>query len=110
MNHSTPYPKNRPGDSLYFTHLHLCTMLSKRRFIQVGDGYADHATWQRPEDPHPTRPTYLVGYWNGGSDVAGETAASMAATAIVFKDSDPSYSATLLSHAKTLYTFADDYR
>lgn len=87
-----------------------CHTQDNELWVQVGDGYADHASWQRPEDPHATRPTYVIGYWNGGSDVAGETAAAMAAASILFKDSDPSYSATLLSHAKTLYTFADDYR
>ncbi|CAM6054736.1 unnamed protein product [Sphagnum tenellum] len=34
----------------------------------------------------------------------------MAAASIAFKKSDASYSATLLKHAKSLYTFADKYR
>jgi len=46
----------------------------------------------------------------GGSDLVGETAAAMAAASIVFKKSDPTYSATLLKHAKSLYTFADKHR
>ncbi|NEC93308.1 glycoside hydrolase family 9 protein, partial [Streptomyces sp. SID12501] len=44
------------------------------------------------------------------SDAAGETAAAMASASIVFKTADPAYSATLLTHAKQLYTFADTYR
>jgi hypothetical protein len=42
--------------------------------------------------------------------VAAETAAALAASSMVFKASDPTYAATLLSHAKSLYTFADTYR
>ena len=34
----------------------------------------------------------------------------MAAASMAFKKSDPSYSATLLKHAKSLYTFADKHR
>ena len=45
-----------------------------------------------------------------GSDLAGETAAAMAAASIAFKKKNPSYSATLLKHAKSLYTFADKHR
>ncbi len=42
--------------------------------------------------------------------MVGETAAAMAAASIAFKKSNPSYSAALLSQAKSLYTFADKYR
>ena len=41
-----------------------------------------------------------------GSDLAGETSAALAATSMAFKDSNPTYAATLLQHAKELYTFA----
>ena len=34
----------------------------------------------------------------------------MAASSIVFADDDPAYAATLVQHAKQLYTFADTYR
>lgn len=41
-----------------------------------------------------------------GSDLAGETAAALAATSIVFATVDPTYSANCLTHAQQLYTFA----
>ena len=45
------------------------------------------------------RNVYKVSKQNPGSDVAAETAAALAAASIVFKDSDPSYSAKLLQTA-----------
>src|SRR5205823_2735121 len=45
-----------------------------------------------------------------GSDLAGETAAAMAASSMVFQASDPTYAATLLTHARQLYSFADSFR
>ena len=42
--------------------------------------------------------------------MAAETAAAFAAASIVFKDVDPSYSSTLLTHAMQMYDFADNYR
>jgi hypothetical protein len=42
--------------------------------------------------------------------LAGETAAALAAASIVFKPTDPEYSATLLKHAKQLYNFANEKR
>jgi hypothetical protein len=44
-----------------------------------------------------------------GSDLAGETAAALAAASIVFKDTDPNYANTLLTHAKQLFAFANNY-
>ena len=45
-----------------------------------------------------------------GSDLAGETAAALAAASIVFKNVDSTYSNTLLTHAKQLFDFANNYR
>jgi endoglucanase len=45
-----------------------------------------------------------------GSDLAGETAAALAAASIVFKNVDATYSNTLLTHAKQLFDFANNYR
>ena len=45
-----------------------------------------------------------------GSDLAGETAAALAAASLLFKDSDPAYSAKCVQHAKELYQFANDHR
>ena len=45
-----------------------------------------------------------------GSDLAGETAAALAATSIVFSKVNATYSAICLAHAKDLYTFAKQYQ
>lgn len=60
----------------------------------------------RPEDMTTPRTVYKVGGTKCGSDVAGETAAALAAASVVFRTEDPSYSATLLSHARQLHSFA----
>ena len=45
-----------------------------------------------------------------GSDLAGETAAALAAVSLAFKYVDPEYSALCLKHGKQLYSFATNYR
>lgn len=77
---------------------------------EVGDGNSDHYCWQRPEDMTTPRQAYKIDTNNPGSDLAGETAASMAAASIVFRQSTPDYSNDLLGHAKQLFEFADKYR
>lgn len=53
------------------------------------------------------RPSYKLDMNNPGSTVVAETAAALASSSIVFRDTDPSYADTCLSHAKDLFTFAD---
>nr|CAD54730.1 beta-1,4-endoglucanase [Mastotermes darwiniensis] len=77
---------------------------------QVGDGDADHAYWGRPEDMTMARPAYKIDTSRPGSDLAGETAAALAAASIVFKSTDSNYANTLLTHAKQLFDFANNYR
>ncbi|WP_173133659.1 glycoside hydrolase family 9 protein [Kibdelosporangium persicum] len=77
---------------------------------QVGKGDDDHRWWGPAETMTMARPSYKIDASCPGSDLAGEAAAQFAASYLVFKDSDPAYAATLLSHAKQLYTFADTYR
>ncbi|MDF9878643.1 glycoside hydrolase family 9 protein [Cellulosimicrobium cellulans] len=79
-------------------------------YAQVGDGDADHTWWGPAEAMQMARPAYKVDRSCPGSDVAGETAAAMAASSIVFADSDPAYAAELVEHAEQLYDFADTYR
>lgn len=67
---------------------------------QVGDGDTDHYCWQRPEDMTTSRQAYKIDAENPGSDLAGETAAAMAAASIVFRSSNPHYSHLLLHHAQ----------
>ncbi|KAI3453816.1 hypothetical protein Pfo_010479 [Paulownia fortunei] len=77
---------------------------------EVGDGNTDHYCWQRPEDMTTSRAAYKIDPSHPGSDLAGETAAAMAAASIVFRRYNPSYSAELLKHAYQLFDFADKYR
>ncbi|WRX17075.1 Glycoside hydrolase family 9 - like 10 [Theobroma cacao] len=79
-------------------------------YVQVGDPNMDHKCWERPEDMDTPRNVYKVSTQNPGSDVAAETAAALAAASIVFKESDPSYSAKLLQTAKKVFDFADRHR
>ena len=68
--------------------------------MKVGDGFSDHYCWQRPEDMTTSRQAYSISENNPGSELAAETAAAMAAASMVFSRTDPSYSLTLLEHAK----------
>ena len=52
---------------------------------KVADGYDDHAFWGRPEQMTMFRPSYALTSSMPGADVAGETAAALAAGAMVFK-------------------------
>uniref|UniRef100_A0A6N2LHE8 cellulase n=1 Tax=Salix viminalis TaxID=40686 RepID=A0A6N2LHE8_SALVM len=62
------------------------------------------------EDMTTPRTAYKLDQNHPGSDLAGETAAALAASAIAFKPYNSSYSNLLLLHAKQLFTFADRYR
>ncbi|CAI0468348.1 unnamed protein product [Linum tenue] len=79
-------------------------------FVQVGDAKKDHACWERPEDMDTPRSVYKVDKNSPGSDVAGETAAALAAASLVFRRSDPNYSKVLLKRAIRVFQFADKYR
>eukprot|EP00253_Pinus_taeda_P035775 PITA_35775 len=70
-----------------------------RIFVQVGDPNSDHICWERPEDMDTPRTVYSIDTQNPGSDVAGETAAAMAAASIVFRTSDLAYSQRLFDTA-----------
>ncbi|KAK6926474.1 Glycoside hydrolase family 9 [Dillenia turbinata] len=76
---------------------------------QVGEGRADHECWQRPEDMTTPQTAFKIDKDHPGSDLAGETAAALAAAAIAFKASNPAYSQNLLNHAKQLFDFASKY-
>ncbi|CAI9108874.1 OLC1v1008574C1 [Oldenlandia corymbosa var. corymbosa] len=79
-------------------------------WVQVGDGESDHKCWQRPEDMRTSRPAYKIDEEHPGSEVAGETAAALAAASIVFRENNPYYSHLLLEHAQQLFEFADKFR
>uniref|UniRef100_A0A7N0TD52 Endoglucanase n=1 Tax=Kalanchoe fedtschenkoi TaxID=63787 RepID=A0A7N0TD52_KALFE len=79
-------------------------------FLQVGDPVSDHNCWERPEDMDTSRKVYEVEAPRAASDVAGETAAAMAASSLAFRESDPGYAETLLRTAVKVFDYADSYR
>ena len=54
--------------------------------FQVGHGATDHSYWGRPEQMTMDRPSFKLDTSNPGSDLAGETAAALAAGSMVFSD------------------------
>lgn len=68
-------------------------------YVQVGDAISDHNCWERPEDMDTLRTVSKIDRNHPGSDVAGETAAALAAASIVFRSRDPTYSRILLNRA-----------
>jgi endoglucanase len=77
---------------------------------QIGAGGTDHAWWGPAEVMQMARPAFRITSSCPGSDLAGETAAAMAASSMVFRPTDPGYADTLLMHAQQLYNFADNFR
>uniref|UniRef100_A0A0V0HTF6 Endoglucanase n=1 Tax=Solanum chacoense TaxID=4108 RepID=A0A0V0HTF6_SOLCH len=55
------------------------------------------------------RSVYKIDEQHPGADLAGETAAALAAAAVAFKESDLGYSNQLLTHAKELFDFAKKF-
>jgi hypothetical protein len=78
--------------------------------VKVGDGDTDHNCWQRPEDMTTSRQAYRLDAQHPGSDLAGETAAAMAAASLVFRRSNPGYAYQLVQHSEQLFDFANKYR
>ena len=77
---------------------------------QVGVGGTDHAWWGPAEVMQMARPSAKISESCPGSDLAGETAAALAAASIAFRPTDPAYADTLVLHARQLYEFADQFR
>ncbi|XP_064968014.1 endoglucanase 11-like isoform X1 [Musa acuminata AAA Group] len=90
--------------------LKAATQTPGKLYVGVGDPDADHRCWERPEDMDTPRAVYSVSKTNPGSDVAGETAAALAAASLVFRVTDRAYSRRLLAVAKTVMAFAMKYQ
>ncbi|KAM6554740.1 hypothetical protein CsatB_015502 [Cannabis sativa] len=86
------------------------SQLPNRIFVQVGDPINDHNCWERPEDMDTARTVYAVDAPKPASDVAGETAAALAACSMAFRAYDPGYSETLIRNAVKAFEYADTYR
>jgi endoglucanase len=74
---------------------------------QVGEEGPDHSFWGPAEIMQMPRRAFKIDLTNGGSDLAAETAAAMAASSIVFRPTDPAYANTLVTHARQLFAFAE---
>jgi len=79
-------------------------------FGQVGNGVEDHAVMCRPDECVQQRPSYSCSASAPCSDLAAETAAALAAIAIVFNQTDTAYANSLAQHAESLYAFATMHR
>ncbi|CAK9139212.1 unnamed protein product [Ilex paraguariensis] len=90
--------------------LKCATATPGKLYVGVGDPTVDHKCWERPEDMDTVRSVYSVSPGNPGSDVAGETAAALAAASMVFRKVNPKYSTLLLRTAKKVMQFAMQYR
>ena len=54
------------------------TLRSRTELLnKVGDGFADHGYWGRPEEMNMARPTFTLNTNAPGSDLAAETAAAL---------------------------------
>ena len=60
--------------------------------FQVGNASIDHKCWERPKNMMEKRPTLQVDDSSSGSDVAAETATTMASSSLVFRKTDSAYS------------------
>jgi endoglucanase len=75
-----------------------------RMVTEVADPNKDHQVWAAAEVQTYVRDTYIMtapGCW--GADLADSAAATFAAASMVFKTSDPTYAANLLTHARQLW-------
>ncbi|WP_198670765.1 glycoside hydrolase family 9 protein [Oceanicella sp. SM1341] len=80
-------------------------------WAQVGNGGADHAWWGAPEDMSMARPAYAVTAQAPGTEVTAETAAALAASAIVFRAAGREAEADeLLAAARKLFAFSEAYQ
>ncbi|KAL2329368.1 hypothetical protein Fmac_022795 [Flemingia macrophylla] len=79
-------------------------------FAQVGDPYADHNCWQRPEDMDTPRTAFAVSRDYPASELSAEIAAALAASSIVYRKYHLPYSQRLLKRAIMVFDFADKYR
>ena len=90
-----------------------CHTGTNELWAQTAEGGPDHSYWGRPEEyPSHLRPkSFKVDQNNPGSDVAGETAAALAAASIAYRRFGATALADeALAHAKEIFNFANTYR
>jgi Glycosyl hydrolase family 9/FG-GAP-like repeat len=82
---------------------------TKEFWGQVGDLKLDHPVWVSPENMTMLRPAAKIDAAHPGSDLAGESAAALAAASILFRPTDVAYADDLLKNAEQLFAFANKY-
>ena len=116
IDHREGYDKageyNRAVDSLRWAYHYLMEAHPDKYTIhmQVGDGYADHGFWGRPEEMGMYRPIFTLNRNAPGTELACETAAALSTCYIIFKDIDRSFANDCLQHARDLYDFGNEVR
>uniref|UniRef100_A0A2C9JUV4 cellulase n=1 Tax=Biomphalaria glabrata TaxID=6526 RepID=A0A2C9JUV4_BIOGL len=87
-----------------------CHTKPEELYVQVSDYIEDYWNWLHPEFMLGQRPPYKINATHPArTDIAMETAAALAAGSLAFKTKNPSYSTTLLTHAKQLWEFGNKY-
>ncbi|CAG8650394.1 1525_t:CDS:2, partial [Racocetra fulgida] len=78
-------------------------------FIQVGSTQVDNSHWGPDTNLSYPRPAYDINSTAHGTDIAAETAAAFASSAILFRDflNDTAYAKTLIAHAISVYNFSE---
>ena len=78
---------------------------------QVGDGDLDHDYWGTPEAMSMERPTGVITADVPGTEIAAETAAAMAASALVLRDAgETALSEKLIAKAQRLFAFGEAHQ
>ncbi|XP_047306648.1 endoglucanase 16 [Impatiens glandulifera] len=100
---------NNALDAIRWGTDYLLKASSKRNrlFVQVGDPDKDHQCWVGPENMQTPRTVLQIDESHPGTEIAGETAAALAAASVVFKRIDRAYSHSLLNKAKLVFEFAN---
>lgn len=88
-----------------------CHTKKNEFYAQVGLPKEEHSKWGRPEDlfEEVKRVGQPINETHPGSDIAGASAAALAAAHLVFKEVDEPYSKELLQHARDLYEFGTSF-
>ena len=76
---------------------------------QVGNATSDALFWGRPEDIQGPRPAFAVSLSLGAADLAGATAAALAAASVLWKAEDPVWAQRALDRAESLFAAAQLY-
>lgn len=118
-SYSDAYDSTGATDHLKYILKNMCDYFMKVTYLDssnnviafcsmVGDD-SDHNVWSAPETQTMTRPTYWADSSNPQASAAGEMSAALASSSLVFKNSDPTYAAELMTYANALQKFASQY-